>query len=249
MGICGCRKRTSLFCFVHKKAVCNSCILDHKDCLVKTYLEWLQNCESDVQTCSLCKGVITSDNSIRLTCLDLFHPTCLDAHAASFPSHTAQAGYTCPNCSKPIIPSDVSTPLAKQVIQHFEESAWYKKLGNVNFSEQTQNTEQEKASDPLDSPSITSLPGASTSSYIRKSQLKPSSVTQSAEDDDDDKYHKKSLFDIFMSSPAPEKKKPLETTKSRRTVNTKRMLALFILFSTVATLFVLRLSLSESTTE
>lgn len=29
MGICKCRKSTGLFCFVHKKAVCTSCVVDH----------------------------------------------------------------------------------------------------------------------------------------------------------------------------------------------------------------------------
>jgi len=90
-----------------------------RQCVVKSYVEWLTDPDYEQPTCTLCKHQISPDNAIRLTCLgtcskteqssvflfsntlaraDVFHPDCLDNYAASFPAHTALAGYTCPTC-------------------------------------------------------------------------------------------------------------------------------------------------------
>jgi len=125
MGICKCRKRTDLFCFVHKKAVCESCIAtEHKTCVIKTYVEWLTDSEYENVSCGICKGELSDENVLRLTCLDLFHPECIDVYASSLPAHTAKAGYLCPLCSKALFPSDNSSPIAQELTKHLAQAAW-----------------------------------------------------------------------------------------------------------------------------
>ncbi|KAL6043851.1 Zinc finger protein-like 1, variant 2 [Balamuthia mandrillaris] len=130
MGLCKCRTITDLYCFVHKKAVCEHCVFpEHKVCVVGTYVEWLQDPDYEPPTCAVCKEELTEDNVLRLLCLDMFHPECIDVHAASFPPNTAQAGFTCPSCPKGIIPSssaDLSSPLAQQLLRHLNNAPWYK---------------------------------------------------------------------------------------------------------------------------
>jgi len=125
MGICKCKKRTDLFCFVHKKAVCETCICsEHQTCVVKTYVDWLTDSEYDPPACGICKGELTEDNVLRLTCYDMFHPECLDVQAATLPPHTAKAGYLCSVCSKPIFPPDGENPIAFKLNQHLEKASW-----------------------------------------------------------------------------------------------------------------------------
>jgi len=126
MGICKCRKRTDLFCFVHKKAVCETCICsDHQVCVVGSYFEWLSEPEYETPVCGICKGDLNSDNMVRFLCLDMFHPECIDVYASSLPVTTAQAGYTCPTCDKPMLPPQNNTStLAQQVRKAFAQSSW-----------------------------------------------------------------------------------------------------------------------------
>jgi hypothetical protein len=130
MGICKCKKRTDLFCFVHKKAVCEQCICsDHQVCVVKSYVDWLTDSEYEPPVCGICKGELSQDNMVRFLCLDMFHPECIDVYASSLPPHTAQAGYGCPTCSKPMIPPQGSTsPLAQHIKQVLSRSSWAARL-------------------------------------------------------------------------------------------------------------------------
>jgi len=258
-----------LFCFVHKKTVCLSCILAHKNCVVKTYLDWLQNSDFDPPTC-VCKGIIPPDNAIRLTCLDLFHPSCLDAHAATFPPHTAQAGYTCPTCSKSIIPTDLSTPLAKNLCDHLRNASWFQKLGGVNLlpalevpkldspqpegSLPDQSQENKAGADNVSTSLSANFNSNPSQSYIRKPPR--SAFTPQTQDVDEDKYRKRTFYELFTSLGFIEGKRKnatdatTTTTSRSRRPNTRRMLVLFALLSTLATVFVLHLSLSsDSTTE
>ena len=97
MGICKCRKRTDLFCFVHKKAVCESCIsTDHQVVcsFYHTFLKWtsalhstlLHFSKSNVYQTSpfiyltwwhILLKFLNSLNQIRLSfthnCISLFH--------------------------------------------------------------------------------------------------------------------------------------------------------------------------------
>eukprot|EP01112_Ceratiomyxa_fruticulosa_P008313 TRINITY_DN2153_c0_g1_i2.p1 TRINITY_DN2153_c0_g1~~TRINITY_DN2153_c0_g1_i2.p1 ORF type:complete len:369 (-),score=69.96 TRINITY_DN2153_c0_g1_i2:148-1254(-) len=127
MGICKCKKRTESFCFVHKKAVCETCIvLDHPTCVVRSYFEWLNDNEYETPLCGICKGELASDNSVRLMCFDLFHPECIDVYASSLPSNTALAGYVCPSCNNSCLipPSSNTSPLANSIRTAFQKSPW-----------------------------------------------------------------------------------------------------------------------------
>jgi len=126
MGLCKCLNITDLYCFVHKKPVCQGCIYpDHKTCPVATYVSWLQDPEYEPPACQICKDAITPDNVLRLTCLDMFHPECIDVHCASLPPTTVQSGFTCPTCQTPIVPPPgASSPLAQALLKHLEHAPW-----------------------------------------------------------------------------------------------------------------------------
>lgn len=130
MGICKCKKRTDLFCFVHKKAVCETCICtEHQTCIVKTYVDWLTDSDYDDPTCGICKGELSGDGVLRLQCLDMFHPECLDFHASSLPPHTAKAGYICPVCTKPLFPTgDNENPIVFKLNQYLSKAPWASNL-------------------------------------------------------------------------------------------------------------------------
>lgn len=172
MGMCKCKKRTELFCFVHKKAVCEQCICtEHQVCVVKTYVEWLTDPEYETPSCGICKGELVEGSMVRLLCLDMFHPECIDVYANSLPSNTAQAGYVCPTCSKPMLPSATNTsPIADNIRAAFANSKWAPQMlpsregGNspptshqdsLNHSSSTHNHITEPSLDPDASPSPT----------------------------------------------------------------------------------------------
>ncbi|TPX38706.1 hypothetical protein SeMB42_g06588 [Synchytrium endobioticum] len=124
MGLCKCRSVTNLFCFEHRKNVCEKCILsDHPNCVVQSYLAWLQDSDYEA-VCKLCKkGLDVS--IVRLTCLDLFHVDCINQYCFKLPEHTASAGYACPSCNTPIIPPDnVNTRIADVVRNTFRDAPW-----------------------------------------------------------------------------------------------------------------------------
>lgn len=109
MGLCKCRVVTTLFCYQCRLNVCETCLVtDHRTCVVKTYLQWLQDSDFD-PSCRLCGDVLNDGQNaktIRLKCLDIFHVNCLDRHARSLPANTAPAGFACPTCSEPILPAE-----------------------------------------------------------------------------------------------------------------------------------------------
>eukprot|EP00727_Mastigamoeba_balamuthi_P013332 m51a1_g8621 Zinc finger protein-like 1 (308) ;mRNA; r:83809-85577 len=104
MGICTrCKAKTDLYCFVHRRAVCESCCVsdEHFDCHVRTYAEFVTKADFPQPACAFCSGPLTREGSVRLPCLDVVHIECLDKYGASMPPETAQAGFQCPSCSKP----------------------------------------------------------------------------------------------------------------------------------------------------
>eukprot|EP01117_Protostelium_nocturnum_P015218 TRINITY_DN5875_c0_g1_i1.p1 TRINITY_DN5875_c0_g1~~TRINITY_DN5875_c0_g1_i1.p1 ORF type:complete len:303 (-),score=90.07 TRINITY_DN5875_c0_g1_i1:316-1224(-) len=147
MGICKCKKKTDLFCFVHKKAVCENCVCtDHKKCVVKTYVEWLTDSEYEDPSCFVCKEKFNEDgNRLRLLCMHLFHPECLDVYASSLPPHTAKAGFQCPECSKAIFPPpDNKSNLASEINDHLRNTSWSKHLISASsLSDQTSSIYQQ----------------------------------------------------------------------------------------------------------
>jgi len=126
MGICKCKKRTDLFCFVHKKPVCEECACtEHQLCVVKTYIAWLTDSDYDPPHCLICKGELKEGDVLRLMCLDLFHPECIDVHAKSLPQNTAKAGYSCPACSLPLFPTEENNSyLANQLNRYLSQASW-----------------------------------------------------------------------------------------------------------------------------
>uniref|UniRef100_F6WN26 Zinc finger protein-like 1 n=1 Tax=Monodelphis domestica TaxID=13616 RepID=F6WN26_MONDO len=128
MGLCKCPKRkvTNLFCFEHRVNVCEHCLVaNHAKCIVQSYLQWLQDSDYN-PNCLLCCTLLSSSETIRLVCYDLFHWSCLNERAAQLPRNTAPAGYQCPSCSGPIFPpANLAGPVA---------IALRKKLSTVNWA-------------------------------------------------------------------------------------------------------------------
>eukprot|EP01120_Amphizonella_sp_Union-15-10_P014418 TRINITY_DN6979_c0_g1_i2.p1 TRINITY_DN6979_c0_g1~~TRINITY_DN6979_c0_g1_i2.p1 ORF type:complete len:329 (+),score=34.87 TRINITY_DN6979_c0_g1_i2:120-1106(+) len=133
MGVCRCKKKTNLFCYNHKKFVCKNCLLEeHCLCHISTYENWLEESDFEPTACGLCKKVLEEPvNVIRLTCIDIFHLSCLDAYGASLPANTALAGFSCPTCRKPMVPSREEdrtyTELAKDVLAKLQKFDWIAK--------------------------------------------------------------------------------------------------------------------------
>jgi hypothetical protein len=125
MGLCKCRKVSNLFCFEHRANVCEHCMIkDHPKCIVRSYLQWLQDSEFSSE-CRLCRQPLAAADVLRLPCYDVFHWDCLAKHFAALPAHTAPAGYTCPTCESRAIPTDsMSGPVVDAVRQAFSDTAW-----------------------------------------------------------------------------------------------------------------------------
>jgi len=127
MGLCKCplKKVTNLFCFEHRVNVCENCLVQgHNQCVVQTYLKWLQ--DSDYQPdCQLCQKPLIEAPTIRLLCLDLFHEQCLSQYAQSLPPTTAPAAYQCLTCQNPLFP-DVSnhSPIAEALRSTLSAHQW-----------------------------------------------------------------------------------------------------------------------------
>eukprot|EP00127_Corallochytrium_limacisporum_P003108 Clim_evm37s146 gene=Clim_evmTU37s146 len=133
MGLCKCRVVTNLFCFEHKVNVCENCLMqDHANCIVKSYVQWLQDSDYDTD-CGICRRPIGDGReTVRLLCYDIFHWECLNNYAASLPFTTAPAGYTCPKCNKSIIPSQHSaSPVAVALKEKLQRSEWSRRLMGV----------------------------------------------------------------------------------------------------------------------
>ncbi|TPX30212.1 hypothetical protein SmJEL517_g06171 [Synchytrium microbalum] len=166
MGLCKCRNVTNLFCFEHRKNVCEKCILsDHPRCVVQSYLAWLQDSDYDA-LCKLCKQQLTGD-VVRLTCFDLFHVDCINSHCAKLPEHTASAGYSCPSCHVPIIPPDnVNSQIAELVRNTFRDASWAQHIISKRVTPAPQDPRLEPSLNPINNSSSNSnsqLGGTSTS--------------------------------------------------------------------------------------
>ncbi len=75
---------------------------------MNSYLSWVQDSEFEWPgKCRLCTQELVSSHhdTVRLTCLHLFHSRCLSAYGESLPGNTAPAGFGCPSCGKSIAPA------------------------------------------------------------------------------------------------------------------------------------------------
>ncbi|XP_015266305.1 PREDICTED: zinc finger protein-like 1 [Gekko japonicus] len=127
MGLCKCPKRkvTNLFCFEHRVNVCESCIVaNHAKCIVQSYLQWLQDSDYN-PNCRLCNTLLSTKETVRLVCYDLFHWSCLNEMANQLPPNTAPAGYQCPSCNAPIFPSaNLVSPVASVLREKLSTVNW-----------------------------------------------------------------------------------------------------------------------------
>lgn len=261
MGICKCKKRTDLFCFVHKKAVCERCLLeDHSTCIVRTYVDWLTDSDYDPPACGICKGELSEDKVVRLTCLDMFHPECLDVHASSLPPHTAKAGYLCPTCSKGIFPAEVeSNPLVKHVQNYLSKATWAKNLVqppplqplNGFSSESPQEFDMRGNQEELQ---VVAKRGdaASQDSFgmsSRKAQPRDHPITiypDTDADEEEDKYQKRSLTQLFVALGIMRPTKSKSNVRTRVKLDTKRVLIILALLSTLITVLILGSSITSN---
>ncbi|KAI8825569.1 uncharacterized protein EV422DRAFT_131671 [Fimicolochytrium jonesii] len=96
MGLCsGCRKVTNLFCFNHRKNVCDRCMLtDHPSCIVRPYLAWLENSDYS-PNCGICSNRLEGQQCLRLCCLHVFHVGCLKGWISA---GNGDGGGGCPEC-------------------------------------------------------------------------------------------------------------------------------------------------------
>ncbi|KAI8811699.1 hypothetical protein BJ742DRAFT_126977 [Cladochytrium replicatum] len=129
MGLCKCRQVTNLFCFEHRKNVCEKCILsDHPRCIVRSYLQWLQDSDYD-PICGICLRQLDQGELVRLCCLDLFHIECVNERCSTLPEHTAPAGYGCPTCNLAIMPTEnARSSIAELVRLTFRDAKWAQNL-------------------------------------------------------------------------------------------------------------------------
>ncbi|KAM9333402.1 zinc finger protein-like 1 [Pholidichthys leucotaenia] len=128
MGLCKCPKRkvTNLFCFEHRVNVCEHCLVsNHNKCIVQSYLQWLQDSDYN-PNCTLCNSPLTSQDTVRLVCYDVFHWSCLNNLASRLPIHTAPAGYQCPTCQGPVFPPSNLASLVADVLKE--------QLSSVNWA-------------------------------------------------------------------------------------------------------------------
>ncbi|XP_008330563.1 zinc finger protein-like 1 [Cynoglossus semilaevis] len=127
MGLCKCPKRkvTNLFCFEHRVNVCEHCLVsNHNKCIVQSYLQWLQDSDYN-PNCALCKTPLSSQDTVRLICYDVFHWSCLNNFATQQPRHTAPAGYQCPTCQGPVFPpSNLASPIADVLKEQLSSVNW-----------------------------------------------------------------------------------------------------------------------------
>ncbi|KAE8607324.1 hypothetical protein XENTR_v10011135 [Xenopus tropicalis] len=127
MGLCKCPKRkvTNLFCFEHRVNVCEHCLVaNHAKCIVQSYLQWLQDSDYN-PNCRLCNTLLSSKETARLVCYDLFHWSCLNDLATQLPPNTAPAGYRCPSCQGPVFPpSNLVSPVAATLREKLSTVNW-----------------------------------------------------------------------------------------------------------------------------
>jgi len=261
MGLCKCIKISDLYCFNHKRAVCNNCIAtDHKTCTVGTYVEWLQNPDFTASVCEMCKGELTPAHVIRLMCLHMLHPECLDMHAAGFPPNTAKAGYICPvpGCKTPLVPTNPhSSTLAEILYNHIEHSSWFdtKSQPMTNESSEHSKSSYLNNDDSFDRnydiesrgtkqriPSETLLKDSANVLIDHESNKRANPIF----DDDADKYHKNQLLKL-IHNPAPIIGSSTDShprrSRGSSTFTTKRILIMFALLSTLLIVALLSTSL------
>ncbi|XP_068117156.1 zinc finger protein-like 1 [Hyperolius riggenbachi] len=153
MGLCKCPKRkvTNLFCFEHRVNVCEHCLVaNHAKCIVQSYLQWLQDSDYN-PNCRLCNTLLSSKETARLVCYDLFHWSCLNDLASQLPPNTAPAGYQCPSCQGPIFPpSNLVSPVASTLRDKLSTVNWARAGLGLPLIEEVQPLDEVSEQDVTD---------------------------------------------------------------------------------------------------
>ena len=195
-----CRRRTTSFCYVHKAAVCDDCIVSPKDaqlsrceanCVIRNYFDWLADNDYEFPPqCSLCNRSITADaaSTVRLVCKCLFHRPCLTEafgrrRSADVPL-TENRGLRCPSCNAAVYDPHVQarTKLRETVVA-FLQAVDEKDGGQVEpATNGRHDSDSDTASKPTapTSTSATSLPAPLLPSTSSSSLSHTSSRTSSA---------------------------------------------------------------------
>ncbi|XP_020618507.1 zinc finger protein-like 1 homolog isoform X2 [Orbicella faveolata] len=236
MGLCKCPKKkvTTQFCFEHRVNVCEHCLVsNHPKCIVKSYLHWLQDSDYN-PVCTLCNGSLAEGDVVRLICFDVFHWGCLNSYAASLPTNTAPAGYTCPNCKSPVFPPEKQvSPVADQLRQMLASAPWARVglgLPVVPASSSSSSAVSE---------SSVSRHEADVGTVSRKIFNTREAVDSIPYDHDENKYQRRGAIDWFTRwfwSRRPKKPGPEDPNASLK--RTTVMLILLVLaFTTIVVLF------------
>ncbi|KAM4611227.1 zinc finger protein-like 1 [Discoglossus pictus] len=153
MGLCKCPKRkvTNLFCFEHRVNVCEHCLVaNHAKCIVQSYLQWLQDSDYN-PNCRLCNTLLSSKDTARLVCYDLFHWSCLNDLASQLPPNTAPAGYRCPSCQGPVFPSsNLVSPVATTLREKLSTVNWARAGLGLPLIEETEHVDEISPNDVTD---------------------------------------------------------------------------------------------------
>eukprot|EP01122_Echinamoeba_exundans_P004800 TRINITY_DN15030_c0_g1_i1.p1 TRINITY_DN15030_c0_g1~~TRINITY_DN15030_c0_g1_i1.p1 ORF type:complete len:282 (-),score=20.64 TRINITY_DN15030_c0_g1_i1:32-877(-) len=248
MGICKCRKRTDLFCFVHRKAVCQNCLCSegHKLCYIKTYSEWLNDSQFTTLSCGVCSGELTDpETSVRLPCLDAFHTKCLLSH---FASELASENRSCITCKHAIIPenseenglfADMRQQLGASLVPALPSPAALPSSPVRIAGLPLDSTTSGRSASPSTPTKLTQQPTAAVAATVStptsRSQKQASSGATAVRidyDDADNKYQrKKSIFD---SCTGKGNEKP--STKRRVLIVLVIILACFIILALLSSL-------------
>ncbi|CAH2325271.1 Zinc finger -like 1 [Pelobates cultripes] len=153
MGLCKCPKKkvTNLFCFEHRVNVCEHCLVaNHAKCIVQSYLQWLQDSDYN-PNCVLCNTLLSSKETTRLVCYDLFHWSCLNDLASQLPQNTAPAGYQCPSCQGPIFPpANLVSPVASTLRDKLSTVNWARTGLGLPLIEEVETVDEVAAHDVTD---------------------------------------------------------------------------------------------------
>ncbi|XP_074861239.1 zinc finger protein-like 1 isoform X1 [Carettochelys insculpta] len=177
MGLCKCPKRkvTNLFCFEHRVNVCESCLVaNHSKCIVQSYLQWLQDSDYN-PNCRLCNTLLSTKDTARLVCYDLFHWSCLNEMANQLPKNTAPAGYQCPSCKGPIFPpANLVSPVASVLREKLLTVNWARAglgLPLIDEAESIKETESPDTTDYTDWSSFSATAGPGSEETVQPSAL------------------------------------------------------------------------------
>eukprot|EP01091_Cochliopodium_minus_P009696 TRINITY_DN2444_c0_g1_i1.p1 TRINITY_DN2444_c0_g1~~TRINITY_DN2444_c0_g1_i1.p1 ORF type:complete len:258 (-),score=34.65 TRINITY_DN2444_c0_g1_i1:84-857(-) len=254
MGVCSCKKRTNLFCFSHKKAVCEDCICtEHNTCPIKKYLDWLNNSNFETPSCSVCKEVFqvgldeSDENSaIRLKCLDLYHKKCLTQHINNLKNtNISKENHNCLTCTGPIYTNEKTSKL-EQNLQSFQsllEGNSINKEINQSSSTFDDSNPRTKTKPPNLQHTVPTATVTSRSTSI-SSTLKTGDEIRlqinPVEDEEDDKYKKKNTFDTLTN---------FESNKITKSIfsncSNQKLMAVIIFFVTFLTFVFLFFSSSS----